>query len=89
MLWNPLWNILHSVKTIQVVIDEPTLRATDRAARRTRQNRSALVRNALVWYLRHQRELELEAQHRRGYENQPVQPGEFDVWDEVLAWPET
>jgi hypothetical protein len=39
-------------------------------------------------YLRGQRVRELEAADRRGYTRNPVQPGEFDVWDAEAAWPE-
>lgn len=35
------------METIQVVLDAKLLQATDRAARRTKRNRSALVRDAL------------------------------------------
>jgi len=35
------------METIQVVLDKKLLRAADAAARRTRRNRSALVRDAL------------------------------------------
>jgi metal-responsive CopG/Arc/MetJ family transcriptional regulator len=35
------------MQTIQIVLDKKLLQATDQAARRTKQNRSALVRDAL------------------------------------------
>jgi mRNA interferase MazF len=40
------------MKTIQIVLDKRLLEAADQAARRTRQNRSALVRDALREHLR-------------------------------------
>ena len=48
------------METIQVVLDEELLHATDRVAKRTKLNRSALVREALREYLKktHYRELE-------------------------------
>jgi metal-responsive CopG/Arc/MetJ family transcriptional regulator len=76
------------MKTIQIVVDETTLRSADREARRARINRSALFRKALAYYLRRRRLIELEERHRRGYAAHPVEPGEFDVWDRVLAWPD-
>ena len=76
------------MKTIQVVLDERTLAAADRAASRGRMNRSALIREALGQYLARLRESGLEERHRRGYAHAPVQPGEFDVWDRVQGWPE-
>ena len=40
------------METVQIVIDKKLLLATDRAARRTKRNRSALVRDALREHLR-------------------------------------
>lgn len=73
------------MKTIQVVLDEATLREADRVAALERVNRSQLVRKALAAYFARAREAALEEQHRRGYEEHPVRPGEFDVWDAFLA----
>lgn len=75
--------------TIQVVLDEPTLRAADRAAKRAKINRSALIRTAIQHYVRAERIRALEAKHRRGYERRPVAPAEFDVFDRELSWPES
>jgi metal-responsive CopG/Arc/MetJ family transcriptional regulator len=76
------------MKTIQIVLDERALRAADREARRSRINRSALFRQALAYYLRRRKLVELEERHRQGYEKHPIRPGEFDAWDRALAWPE-
>lgn len=76
------------MKTIQVVLDEASLRLADREARRAGLNRSALFRKALAYYLERHRILALEDKQRRGYEEKPVVPGEFDVWDGVSEWPE-
>ena len=76
------------MKTIQVVLDERTLAVADRAAKRSKINRSALVRRAIKFYAEYERERSLEEQHRRGYEQHPVQPGEFDAWDTVRTWPD-
>lgn len=76
------------METIQVVLDSGLLHATNRAARKLRVNRSALVRRALREHLKALETLEKERRDREGYERFPVQPGEFDVWDEVAAWPE-
>jgi metal-responsive CopG/Arc/MetJ family transcriptional regulator len=76
------------MKTIQIVLDEASLRAADRAAKRAKVNRSALFRTALAYYLERERIRDLEEQHRRGYENKPVAPDEFGVWDRIVGWPE-
>jgi metal-responsive CopG/Arc/MetJ family transcriptional regulator len=39
------------METIQIVLDKNLLQAADQAARRTKQNRSALVREALRKHL--------------------------------------
>lgn len=77
------------MKVVQIVLDERTLRTADREARRANLNRSALFRRALAVYVSVQRERALEARHREAYERNPVQPGEFDVWDRVIGWPES
>jgi metal-responsive CopG/Arc/MetJ family transcriptional regulator len=76
------------MKTIQVVLDEQTLKVADRMARHERLNRSALIRRAIVLYAARQQELALERQHRSGYEAAHVAPGEFDGWGAVRAWPQ-
>lgn len=83
-----MWTTLHSMKTIQVVLDEKTLKVADRAAKRAKLNRSALIRNAITFYAARQREIALERQHRAGYEATPVAPGEFIGWGAAQAWPE-
>jgi metal-responsive CopG/Arc/MetJ family transcriptional regulator len=83
-----MWTRLHIVKTIQVVLDEKTLKVADRAAQREKVNRSALIRKAIALYAARQHQLELERRHRAGYEALPIRPGEFDGWGAVQTWPE-
>ena len=59
------------MKNIQVVLDEPLLRATDREARRARVNRSALIREAIREHLRRRRLAEEE----------------LAPWTKVQVWP--
>lgn len=76
------------MQTIQVVLDTKLLQAADRAARRQRVNRSALIRDALREHLKRMQVAALEAQDRRGYESRPQQTEEYGVWEEAAAWPE-
>jgi metal-responsive CopG/Arc/MetJ family transcriptional regulator len=76
------------VLTIQVVIEEDLLRSADRAARRLKLNRSALIRNALRDHLKRLQYRELERREREAYERIPDDPADFAVWDEVAVWPE-
>ncbi len=75
------------MKTIQIVIDEPLLRAVDRAVRRLKVKRSGLVREALHGHLRRLETLEQERRDREGYRARPQKARELAAWDEVAAWP--
>jgi predicted transcriptional regulator len=86
-LWNILWNGIN-METIQVVLDKELLRATDRAARRTKRNRSALIRDALRQHLRGLRTRHMEQLDRQGYERQPDSTKESFDWEAEAAWPE-
>ena len=75
------------METIQVVLDKKLLRAADLAARRTRQNRSALIRDALREHLRQLEIRAMEAKDREGYAKQPQAEDEALAWEKVAAWP--
>ena len=75
------------METVQVVLDKELLRATDRAARRTKRNRSALVRDALREHLRRLEIHATELRDREGYSRQPQAPGESRRWEAEAAWP--
>jgi metal-responsive CopG/Arc/MetJ family transcriptional regulator len=76
------------METIQVVLDKKLLQATDKAARRLKRNRSALVRDALREHLRRLETLALEEQDREGYEKYPQTVSEWSRWEAEAAWPE-
>jgi aspartate/methionine/tyrosine aminotransferase len=76
------------VEAIQVVLDTKLLKASDKAAKRQRINRSAPVRQALREYLRRVRLLDLEERDRRGYQARPQRIEEYLPWEEVACWPE-
>jgi metal-responsive CopG/Arc/MetJ family transcriptional regulator len=74
------------METIQVVLDRKLLQAADRAARHTRQNRSALIREALREHLRLLAVRAREDRDREGYARQP--PHSSPEWEAEAAWPE-
>jgi metal-responsive CopG/Arc/MetJ family transcriptional regulator len=74
------------METIQVVLDAKLLKATNRAALRTKRNRSALIRDALREHLRHLEIRTLEARDREGYAKHPP-THEEGVWEAEAAWP--
>lgn len=75
------------METIQVVLDKELLQATDRVARRTKRNRSALVRDALREHLRRLDVRAKEERDRRGYSRLPQATDESLVWEGEAAWP--
>jgi metal-responsive CopG/Arc/MetJ family transcriptional regulator len=82
-----MWNRLHNMETIQVVLDKKLLHATDQAARQTKRNRSALVRDALREHLRRLEARAREKRDRQGYSTQPQTTDETDVWEAESVWP--
>jgi metal-responsive CopG/Arc/MetJ family transcriptional regulator len=76
------------METIQVVLDQKLLRATDKAARRAGMNRSALVRDALRQYLRDVQIQELERLDREGHQRHPDSEDDLQGWEQVTAWPD-
>jgi len=76
------------MQTVQIVLDEALLQATDQAARRLELNRSAMVRDALRQYLKRLRVEELERQDREGFQRMPDTDAELAMWEQVAVWPE-
>jgi metal-responsive CopG/Arc/MetJ family transcriptional regulator len=76
------------METIQVVLDAKLLRATEVAARRTKLNRSALIREAIRAHLKNLDTRERELRDRKGYEGGPRESGELSGWEAEAIWPE-
>jgi len=75
------------METIQVVLDKKLLQETDRAARHTKQNRSALVREALREHLRQLATRALEERDREGYARRPQGHEKSPPWEAEAMWP--
>jgi metal-responsive CopG/Arc/MetJ family transcriptional regulator len=76
------------MEIVQVVLDKKLLHAADQAAKRTRRNRSALVRDALREHLRR---LELQAREerdRQGYSQHSLADAEARGWESEATWPQ-
>jgi len=76
-----------TMETVQIVLDKKLLQATDRAARRTKRNRSALVRDALREHLRKLEVRVLEERDREGYSAHAPAESESNLWEAEAAWP--
>jgi metal-responsive CopG/Arc/MetJ family transcriptional regulator len=76
------------METIQIVLDKSLLQATDRAARRMKRNRSALVREALREHLKRLEARTSEERDREGYEEHAQARDECALWEAEATWPE-
>lgn len=76
------------MEAIQVVLDSKLLRATEVAARRTKMNRSALIREALRSHLKTLVIRERKLRDRQGYEAGRGDSGELSGWEAEAIWPE-
>jgi metal-responsive CopG/Arc/MetJ family transcriptional regulator len=75
------------METVQIVLDKKLLTAADRAARRSRVNRSALVREALREHLRRLELRAMEDRDRAGYSKRPESSNEQQLWEAEASWP--
>jgi len=75
------------METVQIVLDKELLQAADRVARRTKRNRSALVRDALREHLRRLEIHSREMRDRDGYAKQPQAHQEAHLWEAESVWP--
>jgi metal-responsive CopG/Arc/MetJ family transcriptional regulator len=76
------------MEIVQIVLDKKLLQAADQAAKRTRRNRSALVRDALREHLRRLELRASEERDRHGYSLQPHGDAEARGWESEGTWPE-
>jgi metal-responsive CopG/Arc/MetJ family transcriptional regulator len=74
------------METVQIVLEKELLQAADRAARQRKQNRSALVREALREHLNRLDQMAMEERDRQGYRKLP-QHEEALLWEVEAAWP--
>jgi metal-responsive CopG/Arc/MetJ family transcriptional regulator len=93
-MWSIVYIRLHimirgdMMRTIQVTIDEPLLAEVDQMTQALNTTRSAFIREALELAVQRHAIAEKERKHAEGYIRHPVEPGEFDVWEDEQAWGE-
>jgi hypothetical protein len=76
------------MQIVQIVLDKKLLHAADQAAKRTKRNRSALVRDALREHLRRLELRASEERDRQGYSRQSQADAEARGWESEAAWPD-
>jgi metal-responsive CopG/Arc/MetJ family transcriptional regulator len=75
------------MQIVQVVLDKKLLQAADQAAKRTKRNRSALVRDALREHLRRLELRAREERDRQGYLRHSQAGVEAQGWESEASWP--
>jgi Arc/MetJ-type ribon-helix-helix transcriptional regulator len=76
------------MEIVQIVLDKKLLHAADQAAKRTRRNRSALVRDALREHLRRLELRASEERDRQGYSRPSQADADAQSWESEATWPE-
>ncbi len=76
------------MEIVQIVLDKKLLQAADQAAKRTRRNRSALVRDALREHLRRLELRTSEERDRQGYSMHLQSDAEARGWESEATWAE-
>jgi metal-responsive CopG/Arc/MetJ family transcriptional regulator len=76
------------MQIVQIVLDKELLSAADLAAKRTKRNRSALVRDALREHLRRLELRATEERDRQGYSRQSPSDAEARAWESEATWPQ-
>ena len=76
------------MQIVQIVVDKRLLQAADQAAKRTKKNRSALVRDALREHLQRLEIRAREDRDREGYSRRPPADEETLAWEAEAAWPQ-
>jgi len=76
------------MKPIQVMFDEELLRELDATDEVRRDGRSAVLRRAVVDYLKRRRSAEIRDRYRAAYSSEGGLVEEFAGWEEQGTWPE-
>ena len=74
------------MKTIQMTLDEPLLSKVDQLTAQLHVTRSEFIRQALHLALKQHEIAALEAQHARGYAQQPATPADAAEWSDEQDW---
>lgn len=74
------------MKTIQMTLDEDLLKLIDQVVNELKTTRSAFIRESVQFYLERLKIKKLEKKQQAGYRENPVQAGEFDIWENEQAW---
>lgn len=74
------------MRSIQMTLDEDLVAAVDKIVKELNTTRSGFTRDALQAAIDRINIHRLEAKHRQGYQDHPVNEDEFSVWENEQAW---
>lgn len=74
------------MRTVQMMFDNSLIDGVDKVAKKLKTTRSAFTREALKSAINHYYTKQMENKHRKGYKKQPIQKGEFDIWEDEQQW---
>ena len=77
------------MRTIQMTLDDELVVLVDALAKKFHTSRSAFARDALWDAVKKNQQIELETKHRKGYEKNPVEKNEFNIWEPEQEWGDT
>ena len=86
--WIRLSTYFMYMKPIQVMFDEELLRELDATDEVRRDGRSAVLRRAVMDYLRRRRSAEIRDRYRAAYSSDVGQDEELAGWAEQGTWPD-
>jgi metal-responsive CopG/Arc/MetJ family transcriptional regulator len=69
-----------------MTLDDDLVESVDRIVKELKTTRSAFARDALRDAIDRFNIRQLEAKHRKGYEQHPATEDEFSVWEEEQDW---
>ena len=74
------------MQIIELTLDDALLAKLDRITQELSLTRAAFIQQSLEAALQEQEVLAQERRHAEGYARIPVEPGEFDGWEDVQVW---
>jgi hypothetical protein len=81
-------NMKTNMKPVQIMLDEPLLRALDADEEVKKHGRSAVLRRAAAEYLRQSKARRIAARYRQAYGGDSLVSEELQGWELEGTWPE-
>jgi metal-responsive CopG/Arc/MetJ family transcriptional regulator len=77
------------MKTIQITIDPELLHLINHDEESMKKGRSAILRQAVRYYLEHKRLKSISEKYRSGYSRALAKDDDLTIWEDEQVWPPT